>query len=90
MKITMTVEFEVSDIPEKDRIGIIKDSGMDNEDMPLISEMTEDEVRAELVDSFEAIFNGANYESQAEMWAGSDFYGYITGFHILSDHNDYR
>lgn len=83
MKITMTVEFEVSDIPKKDRIDIINFGAMDDEEIPRISEMTEDEVRAELVDSFEAMFNGADYDSQAEMWAGSDFYGYITGFRIL-------
>lgn len=83
MKITMTVEFEVSDIPEKERLEIIRDSGMDNEDMPRISEMTEDEVRSEIIESFEAMFNGADYDSQAEMWAGSDFYGFITGFRVL-------
>lgn len=84
MKITMTVEFEVSDIPEKERAEIINDCGMGEDEIPKISEMTEAEVITEITDAFDATFNGADYDSQAEMWAGSNFYGYITAFRFVS------
>lgn len=85
MKITMTVEFEVSDIPEEERCNILDDSGMDETEVPRISDMTESEVASEITDAFDAMFNGADYDCQAEVWAGSNFYGFITGFRVISD-----
>ena len=82
MKLTITFEIEVSDIPEKEREEIIADSGMDDEDMPRIAEMSEEEVRSEIIGTFYSMFNGADYDVQSEMWAGSDFYGYITGISV--------
>ena len=82
MKLIITFEFEVSDIPEKERSEIAADCGMDEEDMPRISEMGEAEVRSEIIDAFYAMFNGADYDIQSEIWAGSDFYGYITGISV--------
>lgn len=85
MKITMTVEFEVSDIPEEERFNILDDSGMDETEVPRISDMTESEVASEIADAFDAMFNGADYDCQGEVWAGSNFYGFITGFRVISD-----
>jgi hypothetical protein len=79
MKITIAFEFEVSDMPESDRVDIINDTGMEEDEMPRISEMSEEEVRSEIIDAFCSMFNGTDYDVQSEMWAGSNFYGYITG-----------
>lgn len=79
MKIAIAFEFEVSDMPEKEREDIANDTGMEEDEMPRISDMSEAEVRAEIIDAFYSMFNGTDYDVQAEMWAGSNFYGYITG-----------
>lgn len=84
MKMTITFEIEVSDIPERERLEIINDCGLDDEGMPLISEMSEDEVRAEVVEAFTAMFNTGDYEAQSEVWAGTNFYGYITNMTATS------
>ena len=78
MKLTLTFEIEISDIPEKDRLEMLNDAGMEDEDMPRISAMSEPQVRAEVTDAFYAMFDGSSYEDQSDMWAGSNFYGYIT------------
>lgn len=83
MKIKISLEFEVSDIPEQERIDIINDSGISSSSMPRISEMSEMEVRSEIIDAFYSMFNGADYDVQSEMWAGSNFYGYITGVSVI-------
>ncbi|CZT36387.1 hypothetical protein [Rhizobium sp. 9140] len=78
MKLTLSFEIEISDIPEKDRLEMLNDAGMSDEDMPRISAMSETQVRAEVTDAFYAMFDGSNYDDQSDMWAGSNFYGYIT------------
>lgn len=78
MKLTLTFEIEIADIPEKDRLEMLNDAGMEDEDMPRISAMSEPQVRAEVTDAFYAMFDGSSYDDQSDMWAGSNFYGYIT------------
>jgi hypothetical protein len=79
MKARITMEIEISDLPEDVLEEMAEDSvgeGDDDEVMPGIDDCDPDDLASlvgnTLADSFDS------YDTQAELWAGTGFFGYIS------------
>lgn len=88
MKLRVTLEIEVSDLPddEREEIGHMEDAmGGDELDddagVPLLADRDPEEVMMAITEAPHDL--GSSYISQREMWAGTGFYGYMSSVSVL-------
>lgn len=90
MKLMITMEVEFSDLPEEVREELADGLNFRSEDdelnddldtVPTVAEMEPDEIVGAVTEFFESF---DDYEIQAEVWAGSDVYGYLSSISVKS------
>jgi hypothetical protein len=88
MKLRVTLEIEVSDLPddEREEIGHMEDAIGgdeldDDEGVPLLADQDPEEVKMAITEALHDL--GSSYISQREMWAGTGFYGYMSSVSVL-------
>ena len=90
-KVKIVMEIEFSELPDDVRDELADGLNFrDEEDheiasdldtVPTASSMSDRDVEAALIDFFDGL---SHYEMQAELWAGSDVYGYISAISVQS------
>ncbi len=84
MKLLVTLELEVADIPEEHRSDIVDNLWDDDADDNSVdfdtSTMTHNDIREAVGTFFEGL---DSYEMQTEAWAGSGIYCYFKDFNIV-------
>ena len=89
-KLKITMEIEFSELPDEVREDLAdglnfrdaddREISPDLDEVPSVKDATVDDLEYAARDFFVSL---SDYELQAELWAGTEFYGYISQFKVL-------